>query len=220
MKKKVLIITWLSVAVAFVLFNVYDIFIDPPAWWRFERQRDKRVILDYVKSNYPDAKKTGGLFPVPKIAQSHSASTMYFTLDDVDFSVSAEYGKVVRDNYSRDRATAQFDKIIQDGFLKPRGIEATGAAYRFSDDYVKIYPYNGGLSVTLSVLDQGSTPEEIIWLYDFYMYWKEEGAFLTEYTVCIRIVEKGETLYHIYYDDTDNFSDESEFYAAFKIGPS
>lgn len=214
-KKKII----LSVLLVIVGLSVWDYFIDPPAWWRFERQQDKRVIQDYVKSNYPDAKKIGGLFPETKIAQSHRASTMYFKLDDVEFSVSAEYGKVVEDNYPRDRATVQFDKIIQDGFLMPRGFKAS-SAYRFSDDYVKIYPYNGGLSVTLSVLDQGSTPEEIIWLYDFYKYWKEEGDFLTEYTVCIRIVEKGETLYHIYYDDTDEFSDESEFYAAFIIGPS
>lgn len=219
MKKKTLIITLLSVAVGLILFQIYDIFIDPPAWWRFERQQDKRVILDYVKSNYPDAKKIGGLFPVPKIAQSHRASTMYFKLDDVEFSVSAEYGKVVEDNYPRDRATVQFDKIIQDGFLKPRGITAY-THYEFADSYKEMYLYTGGLDVQLTISDQGSTLEDIIWLYDFYKYWKEEGVFLTEYTVCIRIVEKGETLYHIYYDDTDEFSDESEFYAAFKTGPS
>ena len=216
MKKKALLIIAITAAVL-VLFHIYDIFIDPPAWWRFERRQDKKVILEYVKENYPDAKKTGGRFPVPKIAQSHTASTMYFTLDDVEFSVSAEYDKIKMDLYTEARATAQFDKIIQDGFLKPRDIEAT-SIYWFFDDY-NIYPYTGNLKVTLSVFDQGSKPEEIEWLYDFYRYWKAEGDFLTEYSVIIRIVEKDEDLYHIFYNNTDEFSDESEFNAAFRPGP-
>ena len=219
MKKKALIITLLSVAAAFVLFNVYDIFIDPPAWWRFERQRDKRVILDYVKSNYPDAKKTGSLFPMPKIAKSHSSSVMYFTLDDVEFHVSAEFGQIKTDGYSEARATAQFDKIIQDGFMKTRGIEKAYTHYRFWDSYEEMYPYTGGLFVRISVFDQGYSAQEIGWLYDFYKYWRDAGDFLTEYMVRIEIIQKDYTTYHITYRDTEEYASESEFYSAFKSGP-
>lgn len=214
-KKKII---FLSVFFVIVVFCVWDIFIDPPAWWRFDRQKDKRAILDYVENTYPDnIKRKGGKFPLQMPAGPLESSIMYFELDGVNFAISAYDGRIGTDGYHKARAEAQFDKIIQDGFLKPRGIKAT-SIYRFFDDY-EIYPYTGGLRVTLSVFDQGSKPEEIEWLYDFYKYWKAEGEFLTEYSVIIRIVEKDETLYHIFYNNMDEFSDESEFNAAFRLGP-
>lgn len=155
-EKKLLIIL-LSVASIIIGFTIWDIFIDPPAWWRFERQQDKLVILEYAERNYPNAKNTGGLFPIQKIAEVHRASTMYFELDGIEFSISAEYGEIVEDNYPKARACAQFDKIIKDGFLKPRGITAY-TNYGFVDNYYEIYPYTGGLAVELTIWDQGSTP--------------------------------------------------------------
>ena len=215
-EKKLLIIL-LSVASIIIGFTIWDIFIDPPAWWRFERQQDKLVILEYAERNYPNAKNTGGLFPIQKIAEVHRASTMYFELDGIEFSISAEYGEIVEDNYPKARACAQFDKIIKDGFLKPRGITAY-TNYGFVDNYHEIYPYTGGLAVELTIWDQGSTPQEIDWLYDFYKYWKKEGEFLRLYSVSIDIVADEKRMCHIDYREFDNFPNEENFYSAFKIG--
>ncbi len=158
-RKRIIVISIVALLVLFlILFEIYDIFIDPPAWWRFERQKDKAVILEYVKSNYPNAKKTGGTFPIQKIAETHKASTMYFKLNEIEFSVAAEYGKIVRDGYPEARAIAQIDHIIKDGFLKPRNIKA-GTFYRFHDDYRETYPYTGSLYVELRA--NGATPQEV-----------------------------------------------------------
>lgn len=219
MKKKVLIITLLSVAVAFVLFNVYDIFIDPPAWWRFDRQRDKRVILEYVKNNYPEnIKRKGGKFPLQMPAGPFESSIMYFELDGVNFAISAQDGRIETDGYHKARASTQFDKIIQDGFIKTRGIEKAYTRYSFLDSYKETYPYTGGLVVRLSVFDQGSTPQDVGWLYDFYKYWKNEGSFLSGYSVGIYINADEDTVYHIIYNSEKEFSDQDEFYAAFVPG--
>lgn len=219
MKKKVLIITWLSVAVAFVLFNVYDIFIDPPAWWRFDRQKDKRAILDYVENTYPDnIKRKGGKFPLQMPAGPLESSIMYFELDGVNFAISAYDGRIGTDGYHKARAEAQFDKIIQDGFIKTRGIEKAYTRYSFLDSYKETYPYTGGLVVRLSVFDQGSTPQDVGWLYDFYKYWKNEGSFLSGYSVGIYINADEDTVYHIIYNSEKEFSDQDEFYAAFVPG--
>lgn len=148
----------LSIIAFAVIFEVFDIFVFPPAWWRFDRQRDKRAILAYVKNTYPSyIKRKGSKFPLQLPAGPFEDSVMFFELDGIEFHVGAQDGHVTEDGYSLAKAEAQFDRIIQDGFLKPRKIKAS-SVYWFIDDY-DIYPYTGGLEVTLAVFDQGSTPE-------------------------------------------------------------
>ena len=131
--------------------------------------------------------------------------------------MTAEGGKILIDGYCGARAIAQFDEIIQDGFLKPHGITAY-TDYSFADNYYEIYPYTGRLSVRLTVWDQGTTPREVGWLYDFYKYWKKEGSFLKSYSVRIDIVSNDDVVYHISYGSKSNFLNERAFYSAFKEG--
>ncbi len=212
-KRKIILLSVGAVLFGFIMFNVWDIAIDPPAWWRFERQHDKSVILEYVKRNYPDAKKIGGTFPIPKIAEFHKASTMLFELEGIEFSVSAEYGEIVEDTFTKARAISQFDKIIKDGFMKPRGINSA-VIYGFMDDYRETYPYTGDLSIELQA--RGSTPQEVGWLYDFYKYWKKEGAFLSDYHVTIYIYNEKSKTEYVNIKKNSEFADENEFYSAFK----
>ena len=214
--KKTIII--LSVVLALALFEAWDIVIDPPAFWRTERIQDKRAILAYVNEKYPDAVQTKrGEFPLQMPAGTFKNSVMYFKFDDIEFAVSAKNGQIVIDGYSGARAIAQFDKIIQDGFLKPRGITAY-TSYQFVDNYYEIYPYTGGLLVDLTIFDQGSTPREVGWLYDFYKYWKDEGGFLRLYAVKIDIIVDKQRKCHINFLNDDDFSGEEKFYSAFKAG--
>lgn len=205
----------LSIAVVIVGLCIWDI-TDPPVWWRFERQQDKKAIWEYVEVKYPDAKCTGSKFPFQKIAQIYPSSIMYFELNGINFHIAAEHGRVVEDMYPYERACAHFDKIIQEGFLKPMGIEAY-TYYHFIDDY-DVYPYTGSLVVCLTIRDQGSTPKEVGWLYDFYKYWKNEGSFLAGYRVEIRISLNDEITCHINYDNASEFANEDEFYSSFKAG--
>ena len=182
---------------------------------RFERQQDKGAILEYVKENYPDAKRKGSEFPFQQIAGPYPFSIMTFELDGIKFDVVAKYGSVVADGYPNARACAQFDKIIQDGFLKPQGIDET-VHYSFGDDYEEVYPYTGSLSIYIQVNDQGSTAREVGWLYEFYEFWKVEGAFLKDYRVDIDIYEDKKEKSHITYYNDSKFANEDEFYSAFK----
>ena len=207
----------LSVVAALILFNVFDIFIDPPAWWRFERQEDKRAMLKYVKDNYPDTIKILDMsFPVQLPAGgSHQASGMQLELDGVVFGVGAEYGKVIFDNYYYRKAATQFDKIIKDGFFNPRNITAS-LDYSFTDNYETAAPYTGGLELEIIIVDQGATAREVGWIYDFYKFLQNEGAFLRDYKVWILIYQKEEENERIIWDKETVFSDELDFFYAIR----
>lgn len=185
--------------------------------WQKEAKRNKQEILKYAEEHYPDAKIIDREFNSAKFfLWNNFKDCIVFKLDDIEFGITAEGGKILVDGYYGARAIAQFDKIIQDGFLKPRGITAY-TSYNFADNYYEIYPYTGRLDVQITIWDQGSTPKEVGWLYDFYKYWKREGEFLTKYSVSIHVVLNNETSYHIIYNNMKEFYDESTFYAAFRM---
>lgn len=186
--------------------------------WQWGARKNRKVILEYATEHYPNAKIIEEVYPTAHIfLWNNLEDYIVFKWDDLEFGISAEFGKIVVDGYCGARAIAQFDKIIQDGFMLPRGIDAY-TRYGFVDNYYELYPYTGGLSVRITIPDQGTTPQEVGWLYDFYNYWKNEGAFLTEYGVQIDISADNQRMYHINYINGDEFSNESAFYAAFKIG--
>lgn len=183
--------------------------------WQWGARRNRDVILKYAEEHYPDAVVLERHYNTLDLNLLKSSSDDYFIFkqDFLEFGIYARGGKITIDDYPRIRAVAQFDKIIQDGFLKPRGIAAQ-TYYHFSDNYYEIYPYTGGLGVTLRIRDQGATPQEIGWLYDFYKYWKENADFLKSYSVYIDIVT-GEEHYTIEYNKSSEFADEEDFYAIF-----
>lgn len=187
--------------------------------WQWNAQKNKQAILEYVHQNYPDAKIIQAHYDYGFNPWNKTNDYITFEWDDIEFGVSAEGGKIVGDGYPGARAINQFDTIIKEGFMKPRGIETACTNYSFLDNYKKSYPYTGGLVVRITVVEQGSTPREVGWLYDFYKYWRNEGNFLTGYRVQIEIVKNNDVICHCNYINKDEFSDESEFYGAFKAGP-
>ena len=186
--------------------------------WQWGARRNKQIILEYANEHYPDAKIVDKEFNSAKFfVWNNFLDCIVFEWDNVEFGITAEGGEILVDGYYGARAIAQFDKIIQDGFLKPRGITAY-TDYRFIDNYYEIYPYTGGLVVELTIFDQGSTPQEVGWLYDFYEYWKKKGDFLRLYGVEIAIVADKQRMCHINFLNDDDFSNEEKFYSAFKAG--
>lgn len=184
--------------------------------WQYGARLNKQAILGYASENYPDAKVLEQHYNTLTFNLLKSASDDYiiFKQDSLEFGIFARGGKITIDDYPRIRANSQFDKIIQDGFFKPRGIDVQ-TQYHFSDDYYKLYPYTGGLGVTLRIYDQGSTPQELGWIYDFYKYWRDNATFLKSYSISIEIVVNQD--YHeIMYNDTDIFFSEDELYGLFK----
>ncbi len=186
--------------------------------WQWGARRNKQVILEYAAENYPSADIIDQEFNSAKFfIWNNIEDCVVFNLDGLEFGITAERGKILVDGYCGARAIAQFDKIIQENFLEPRGISAQ-TDYIFADNYYKIYPYTGSLGVIINSIDQGSTPQEVGWFYDFYKYWKKEGAFLTSYSVHLHIVTDHQSMYHLNYDDNSEFPDEAAFYSAFIVG--
>lgn len=187
--------------------------------WQKGARRNRRVILEYAEEHYPNAIVVEETYNSAKLLiWNNLADTIVFNMNGIEFDIIAEAGEIITDEYPKARACAQFDKIIQDGFLKPRGITAN-THYMFADSYRESYPYTGGLVVGITVVNQGTTPQDVGWLYDFYKYWRSEGNFLTKYRVRIDIVKNDDVTYHSNYSDKEEFSDESDFYSAFKAGP-
>ncbi len=186
--------------------------------WQYQARRNRKAILEYVQNAYPEAIMIEEHYQTMKFNPTNKPhDVIWFELDGIKFYVAACDGIVDcsnDDGYPEARVTAQFDKIIQDGFLKPRNI-VSSVHYSFQDDYRKTYPYTGGLYIELRA--RGSTPQEVGWLYDFYKYWKKEGAFLREYQVSILIYENNvkKDCYVIIKNDSE-FADENEFYSSFK----
>ncbi len=183
--------------------------------WQWDARRNRSVILEYAAEHYPEAQNIDSHYNSAQFfIWNNFRDRISFESEGVEFNIIAENGKIIADGYPKARACKQFDEIIQDGFLKPRGIEVQ-TGYNYSDDYYEIYPYTGGLGVTVRIRDQGATPQEIGWLYDFYKYWKESADFLKSYSVYIDIVT-GDEHHAMRYNKSSEFATAEEFYAIFE----
>lgn len=184
--------------------------------WQRGARRNKQVILEYAQEHYPNAKIIDEEFNSAEFfVWNNFMDSIAFECDNIEFWITAEGGKILLDGYCGARAIAQFDTIIQDVFFEPRQIKAR-TSYHFIDNYKEMYPYTGGLVVRIYVADQGSTPREVGWLFDFYQYWQNEGAFLKSFDVWIYIVENDKTVYFVDFKDRDPLLNENEFYSSFE----
>lgn len=184
--------------------------------WQWGARKNKQAILEYAAERYPEAVVLEQHYNTLNFnfLKSPSDDYIFFKQDFLEFGIYARGGKITIDDYPRIRANAQFDKIIRDDFFEPRGIEVQ-TDYNYSDDYYEIYPYTGGLGVTVRISDQGATPQEIGCLYDFYKFWKEKSYFLENYSVYIDIVI-GNEHHAMRYNKSSEFANEEEFYAIFE----
>lgn len=212
-KKKIIMLSILAVVIGLC---IWDIAV-PPLWWQFDAQSNKRAILKYAKAHYPEAKIVKEYYPSAELrftGDPHDSIT--FELDGVEFLILARDGEFVADSYSRVRAEAQFDKIIQDGYLKPKGLSAK-IGYSFLDSYNDSYPFTGSLGINMRVESRALSPREVDWLYDFYKYWDSSADYLNNYHLYIGITENNvEKFYIAFYNNEESFNSEDEFYSAFE----
>lgn len=165
----------LSIVAVIILLFVWDIYIDPPAWWRFNRQKDKKAILSYAEENYPDAKRLGGKFPLQLPAGPFEPSIMYFELDGINFRIYAQDGKVTNDMYFAAKAEKFIREKYIDDFMKSRGLSPEINIYFMGGIDVELPDFTGVVSVDIvqEYIDGCSTPKQVDWFYDFYQYWME-----------------------------------------------
>ncbi len=207
-------ITFSLIGIGLVVFCIWDIF-DPPLLWQFDKQANKRVMLEYVEEHYPGAKILDQAYPVS--LSTTNRDVIIFKYQDVQFAVCAENGEVVSDNFTFNRASQKLDKIIIDGFLTPNNIDAT-INYVYAN---RIEPpedlmeYNNDVTILVSIHDKDyASVNDVKWLYEFYEYWLENSIvplWVLDYSVSMQNKELAWVQF-----STDSLAEnEDDFYNSF-----
>ncbi len=134
-KKKRLFCTLLITLSVIVVLVTMIVFLNANLLlpWQGEARKNQQVILEYAEEHYPKATIINKEFNTAKpFVWNNFRDCIVFKLDDVEFGITAEKGRILVDGYFGARVIAQFDEIIQDGFLNPRGITAY-TNYIFAD---------------------------------------------------------------------------------------
>ena len=205
---------------------VWDI-ADPPLWWQFDAHENKRAILKYAEENYPGAKVTYQNYESNKITLLGNVSidSISFEWNDVNFSILAQYGEVIRDNYWNGVAY----KAIDETFLKPffvsqniktdYEIHASAAGVFLRDNPGSDITQFDGIGTYITIRPEKikgkETPQDLGWLYDFYCYW-EKNTTIPSYVITIIYPPISKGVYIIQFTEYSDFKNEEEFYAAFE----
>ena len=211
----------LSIAAVIVGLCIWDI-ADPPLWWQSNRQKDKRAILEYAKVQYNgEAKVVSSSFPIinPGLVGPPEDSVMRFKYNDTIFPISAKNGKVINDGYHRARAEDGIEEIMDVGFFQQRNIKA---------NYQYFFPhgapegsfeeFDGSVEIIITFKEKNplENPQDVTWLYDFYLYWTEVSP-LNNYSITLSYYTSKNSYYAIKFTEDSVFKDSSEFYSEFRI---
>ncbi len=215
----------LSVVAAIILLFVWDIYIDPPAFWHF-RQADKQAIVQYQRQNYPGAKVIERDFPFlanPHLVGFPVPSRMTFEYDGVKFRISAQDGIISGDGYGGSKIEKEIrEKYLQDffsrqGFSYEPNIDFSYHKNYFPQKDASLKTFRGSIQLDFLINYDGSKkfPEDYGWFYDFYCYWKEVCP-TDDYSLwfCLRINRNA--YYQLECDSKSEFADKDDFYNSFK----
>ena len=193
--------------------------IDPPLWYHFEAQKNKRVIMEYAEEHFPKAKIVEERYDsaIPFLT-SNRLDQIVFEQDGVRFAIWANDGEFWGENYLGSKAIQYIEREIIEKYLNSKGITAlydcsmpygvpTGEVTEFEGIIiVKIIPdYEVGKDM----------PCQVEWLYDFYEYWQSESN-LKNYQVCIEYRVNDDLYYVLRFQEDSAFASAEEFYNAFR----
>lgn len=175
--------------------------------WQKPLYETRQALVKYMKKTHPNYHVVerevkfsyttgGGFFPLPETVKPYAR----FVCDEKGFTyiVHAFDGKVTGDTYPRHKLGYEIEEFARKGFLVPRGIDNVDFYFEFDVDDDKLpsewSKYADGVSVTISVRGQGTTPQEVGWLWDFYEFWHDNQHFNSYWNLN----------FDIYYDTNPN----------------
>lgn len=197
--------------------------------WQIPLFKTRQALVNYMKKTHPNYHiterevkykyNTGGGF-VPKLGSGIPTARFVCDEEGFKYTVSASDGKVTRDTYARHKLGHEIKEFVKKDFLEPRGIENVDFYFEFDLDDDKLPSewsnYAGRFKVTVNVLGQGTTPQEVGWLWDFYKFWRDNQRFNSDWSL----------VFDIYYDtniqvwdsrisihNTENFDSKEAWYA-------
>lgn len=195
--------------------------------WQFPLYLDRKAIIKYVREAHPDS----------KIAEEHikyKADGFYFfifeiypdcniTFEENGFQYLVDYyhkEKRVIDYYNREKLTNDVRVFINEEFFKPRGIENVDVYCNYGFKSPSELPtewseYDDSYTVYLDIHDQGSTPQEVGWMYDFYKFWNDNSVFPPEWYLSFTLWSAGKVDGNLYGSYKEPFDNEADMYKYF-----
>ncbi len=119
-KKQMILLFVIALGVLIVLDHV-----DPPLWYHFEAQRNKRVIMEYAEEHFPNAKIVEERYDstIPFLT-SNRFDQIVFEQDGVRFAIWANDGELWGENYLGSKAIQYIEREIIEKYLNSKGISA------------------------------------------------------------------------------------------------
>ena len=218
--KRVLLIAAIVTAIIPVCLLAWD-YADPPMMWHKEAQENKRVILEYAEKHFPEAKIIKQVYESSKLNFSANPHDyILFEQDGVRFSIWANDGMFLGENFLYAKASQFIEREIILPFLNSKNHKAINDIYMpYGTPTEDITKYEEEIIVSLyPEYEPGkNSPEEVYWLYEFYVYWRSNSN-LKNYRVNIeyRINNDTNKTYLIRFKEDTLFENADEFYAAFQ----
>ena len=221
--RRYLIILGIVAAVVTVIAILRSNYLLP---WQLPLYKDRKAIIEYVREVHPDSKiaeehiefgpTPGGILSVQPDCY------ITFEVNGFQYRVFASNGKVFSDTYADKYAQmklwSEVETFINDEFLEPRGIENVDIYCDFYNKHLlssEWSEYNYSLDVLLSIYEQGSTPREVLWLYEFYEFWLENQCFSPKWSLKFDIYGTSENAMYdssLYVSSYSNAMSAAEFY--------
>ncbi len=202
--------------------NIWD-FADPPLWWQFGAQDNKRAILAYVNEKYPGAEIVQQSYPSTQFNPTNVPQDfIIFQYDNVEFAITARQGEFMYDSFHKSKASQFIENEYLNHFF---GIESKPEHHiSFEGDPCDdLSKYAGRAELYFPVLkkDGYNKPEEITWAYDFFVFWKEI-CIIPRYNITFTLIVNmynGEH-YNMTCNQDSNFINAKEFFDSFEyVGP-
>ena len=218
--KRVLLVAAIVTAIIPVCLLAWD-YADPPMMWHKEAQENKRVILEYAEKHFPEAKIIKQVYESSKLNFSANPHDyILFEQDGVGFSIWANDGMFLGENYLSAKGSQYIKREILLPFFDERHLDITTCYVSTSgvfDGDISKFEGLANIIIIPQYEDGKNTPMDVAWLYDFYIYIKENSN-LKKYRISIeyRIHNNVKTKYEIYFSDDSYFETREDFYAAFQ----
>lgn len=205
-----------------IIFNVFMLFP-----WQYQARHNKKAILSYVRDNYPNARIVEEYYPSMKFNPTNKPyDSIVFELNGVQFAVRGRDGKVNEANDDLYGA-AVIQKEVREGYLN-NFFSQRALEYEADIDFLDYYPrktdnlstFQGNIFLEFRLDHEADKPtsRDLGWLYDFYCYWRNVCP-TEDFTLRFYYRISRNSGYELYCYANSQFSNEDEFYAAFRPGP-
>lgn len=197
--------------------------------WQFPLFRDKTAVVKYVNREHPGSKvveqnvgyRVVGYF-IPMGIETDCEIT--FEKNGFQYLVEADKGRVYADFYNPRKLGNEVRLFIKENFLDPRGIENVDIYCSFSfNEYDVSVPeqwseHNDYFYVQLFIRGQGTTLQDVGWIYDFYKFRSKDSIFSPNWEMRINVCNaNGKERYgSIFVTSNSTFKSEYKMYSYYE----